>query len=161
RLDDGWQGGAVWRASDPPGPYARIDPLVPLGLGWLESQQPPTPERPPEPAAEPESAPAEDAGLPDDLDSGADLLSVTDSHLSWTVTLRLAHTLTGVAALPGRVVEGFETAGLVGRKLRLRLTHDGYELDPQDADQAIAVTRDGPQPRLTGIDWPLEFFPGI
>jgi hypothetical protein len=158
RLDDGWQGGGIWRASDPPGPYARIDPLVPLGLGWIESQQPPSAEPL---AAEPELMPADDVEPPDDLDSGADLLSVTDSHLSWTVTLRLTHTLTGVAALPDRVIEEFETAGLAGAKLRLRLTHDGYELDPLDADQAVTVTQVGPRARLTGIEWPLEFFPGI
>ena len=160
RLDDGWQGGGVWRASDPPGPYARIDPLIALGLGWIESQQPPVAEPPP-PAAEPELTPVDDVEPPDDLDSGADLLSVTDSHLSWTVTLRLAHTLTGVAALPDRVAEEFETADLVGAKLRLRLTHEGYDLDPQDADQAVTVTRVGSRARLTGIEWPLEFFPGI
>jgi hypothetical protein len=155
RLDDDWQGGGVWRASDPPGPYARIDPLIPLHLGWAESQQPPEVQPPPQPAAEPELAP------PDDIDSSADLLSVTDSHMSWTVTLRLAHTLTGVAALPARVVEELEAAGLVRAKLRLRLTHDGYELDPQEADHAVTVTRSGPRARLTGIEWPLEFFPGI
>ena len=115
---------------DPPGPYARIDPLIPLGLGWIESQQLLAAEPPPQAAAEPELTPVDDIELPDDLDSGADLLSVTDSHLSWTVTLRLAHTLTGVAALPDRVVEEFETAGLVGTKLRLRLTHDGIRTRP-------------------------------
>jgi hypothetical protein len=160
RLDDGWQGGGVWRASNPPGPNARIDPLVPLGLGWIESHQPPAAEPLP-PTAEPELAPVDDIEPPDALDSGADLLSVTDSHMSWTVTLRLAHTLTGVATLPDRVVEEFEAAWLVGAKLRLRLTHDGYELDPQDADQAVTVTWVGPRARLTGIEWPLEFFPGI
>jgi hypothetical protein len=159
RLDDGWQGGGVWRASDPPGPYAPIDPLVPLGLGWIESQKPPDAELP-QPAAEPELAPVDDVE-PSDLDSGADLLSVTDSHLSWTVTLRLTHTLTGVAALPDRVVDEFQAAELVGAKVRLRLTHDGYELDPQDADQAPTITRVGSRARLTGIEWPLEFFPGI
>ncbi len=160
RLDDGWQGGGVWRASDPPGPHARIDPLIALGLGWIESQQPPA-EPPPQPVAEPELTPIDGVELPDDLDSGADLLSVTDSHLSWTVTLRLAHTLTGVAALPDRIAEELETAGLVGAKLRLRLAHEGYDLDPQDADQAVTVTRVGSRVRLTGIEWPLEFFPGI
>ena len=161
RLDDGWQGGGVWRASDPPGPYARIDPLIALGLGWIESQRPAAAEPPPQPAAEPELTPVDDIEEPGDLDSGADLLSVTDSHMSWTVTLRLAHTLAGVAALPGRVVEELETASLVDTKLRLRLTHEGYDLDPQDADQAVTVTRVGPRARLTGIEWPLEFFPGI
>jgi hypothetical protein len=160
RLDDGWQGGGVWRASDPPGPYARIDPLIALGLGWIESQQPPAAE-PPQPAAEPEPIPVDDVELPDDLDSGAELTSVTDSHLSWTVTLRLTHTITGVAALPDRVAKELETVGLIGAKLRLRLTHEGYGLDPQDADQVVTVTRVGSRTRLTGVEWPLEFFPGI
>ena len=44
RLDDAWQGGGIWRASAPPGSYAHLDPLVPLGLGWTESQPPPAPE---------------------------------------------------------------------------------------------------------------------
>jgi hypothetical protein len=160
RLDDGWQGGGVWRASDPPGPYARIDPLVPLGLGWIESRQPTAADPLAPLAAQTQPVPAGAVEAPDDLDTGADLVSVTDSHMSWTVTLRLTHTLTGVAALPDRVAEEFETARLIGTKLRLRLTHDGYELDPQDADQAVSVTRFGPRARLTGIDWPLEFFPG-
>lgn len=151
RFDDPWQGGGVWRASLPAGQYAGIEPLVPLGLGWLESRQPP--------AAVPVQAGAD--LLPDELDSGADLLSVTDSHLSWTVPLRLAHTLMGMVALPDRVAGEFETAGLVGARLRLRLNHDGYDLDPQDADQAVTVTRAGLRMRLTGIQWPLEFFPGI
>ncbi len=161
RLDDGWQGGGVWRASDPPGAYARMEPLVPLGLGWIESQQPLVAEPTSQLSAEPALPSVNDVEPPDDLDRGTDLLSVTDSHLSWTVTLRLAHTLTGVAALPDRVIEEFETAGLADAKLRLRLSHDGYELDPRDADQAVTVTRLGLRACLTGIEWPLEFFPGI
>ena len=77
-----------------------------------------------------ELAPVDDVDQSGDLDSGADLLSITDSLISWTLTLRLAHTLTGLAALPDRVVEQLEAAGLTGTKLRLRLTHDGYELRP-------------------------------
>jgi hypothetical protein len=162
RLDDPWQGGGVWRATTPPGPYATLDPLVALGLGWSERPTAePDAEHPPEgPAAEPGGEP-EAHDPPDDLDAGADLLSVTDSHLSWTVTLRLAHTLAGVSALPDRVVEELEAADLVGAKLRLVLAHDGYDLDPHEATQAVEVTRVGPRARLTGIGWPLEFFPGI
>lgn len=157
RLDDGWQGGGVWRASDPPGTYAGFDPLTPLGLGWLGSQKQPVAV----PAAEAELTPIDEADQSGDLDSGADLLSITDSHLSWRVTLRLAHTLSGIAALPDRVVEALQIAGLIGAKVRLRLSHDGYELDLQETDQAIAITSACSKTRLTGVEWPLEFFPGI
>ena len=155
RLDDGWQGGGVWRASDPAGPYAGIDPLVPLNLGWTESQLPRVP------APEPQREPGEGGEPQEELDSGADLLSVTDSHMSWAVTLRLAHTLSGVAALPDRATEEFETAGMVGAKLRLRLSHDGYDLDPETADQAVTIALTDGRARVAGVEWPLEFFPGI
>jgi len=149
RLDDGWQGGGVWRASDPPGAYAGIDPLVPLSLGWTECQLAPQP------------APGESIGTHEELDSGADLLSVTDSHVSWRATLRLAHTLSGVAALPERVAEEFRTTGIADAKLRLLLHHDGYDLDPESADQAVTITSVDGSVRMAGIEWPLEFFPGI
>jgi hypothetical protein len=149
RLDDPWQGGGVWQATNPPGPYARIDPLVAYGLGWLDSL--------PGPADQPDP-PVPDE---DDLDVGATVLTVTDSHLSWTVTLRLAHTLAGVAAVPDRVAQELTSHGLVGAGLRLQLRHDGYDLEPDEATQAVAVTRSGRRLRLTGLAWPLEFFPGI
>lgn len=149
RLDDPWQGGGVWRASNPPGAHASVDPLVPYGLGWLESA----------PAVVADAEP--DADYLKDVDEPADVLAVTDSHLSWTVTLRLAHTLAGVAAVPDRVVEELDAAGLVGAGLRLVLSHDGYDLDPTEMTQAVELTRDAGRIRLTGVTWPLEFFPGI
>jgi hypothetical protein len=148
RLDDPWQGGGVWQATAPPGPHATVDPLVPYGLGWLDSQPPPPPEL----------DTAEGTG---DVDTEPDLLSVTDSHLSWTVTLRLAHTLTGVSPLPERVVNELAAAGHADRPLRLMLTHDGYDLEPTDAVQAVSVGHVQGRMRLTGVTWPLEFFPGI
>ncbi len=148
RLDDPWQGGGVWRASIPPGPHATIDPLVPYGLGWLDTRPPPPPE-------------LDSADAARDLDSGADVLSVTDSHVSWTVTLRLAHQLAGVAPLPERVTHELSVAGLIGTTLRLVLAHDGYELDPADATQAVTVAAADGVTRLTGVAWPLEFFAGI
>ena len=148
RLDDPWQGGGVWRASIPPGPHATIDPLVPYGLGWLDTMPPPPPE-------------LQSDDVADDVDSGADLLSVTDSHLSWTVTLRLVHILGGVAALPDRVVDELSAAGLAGVTLRLVVAHDGYELEPAVATQAVTVATVDGRTRLTGVAWPLEFFPGI
>ena len=159
RLDDGWQGGGVWRASDPPGPNSRIDPLIALGLGWVEGHESTAAKSQAETKREP--VPVDNFEPLDELDSHAGLLSVTDSQMSWTVTLRLAHTLAGLSVLPERVVEEFEVAGLIGAQLRLRLSHDGYELDPEDADQTVTITRVGPRTRLTGIEWPLDFFPSI
>jgi hypothetical protein len=160
RLDDAWQGGGIWRASSPPGPYANLDPLVPLGLGWAES---PPPVLDAEETTEPTEPETSNGTEPHDepCDSAANLLSVTDSHISWTVPLRLAHILIGVAVLPKRAVEEFEEACLVESGIRLLITHDGYGLSQEEADQAIVVTHADGRTRLTGIEWPLEFFPGI
>ena len=49
----------------------------------------------------------------------------------------------------------------VAPRLRLLLTHDGYELDRSQAQQNTDTQLHGPRPQLGGIDWPLEFFPGI
>ena len=159
RLDDAWQGGGIWRASTPPGSYAHLGPLVPLGLGWAESQQPPAPEV--EEAAElPSQEPSGETETPDESAATAALLSVTDSHISWTVPLRLAHILNGVAVLPDRAVTEFEETRLVGSGLRLLVTHDGYGLSQEEADQAIRVTLADGRTRLTGIAWPRNTSPG-
>ena len=147
RLDDPWQGGGVWRASMPPGAHSTVDPLVSYGLGWLES------------APSPEGLLRQDLGL-EELEP-ADVLAVTDSHLSWTVTLRLTHILNGVAVVPDRVADELESAGLVDAGLRLVLTHDGYDLDPTEATQSVILKRDRQRIQVATVAWPLEFFPGI
>ena len=166
RLDDGWQGGGIWRASNPPGPYTAIDPRVPLGLGWSESQpRQIVIEQPVDAADAGQPAEAEeDVALPDDLDSGIRLLSVEDSHLSWTATLRLQHILAGTAALPERIVGDLQSAGLIGANMRLVLDHptrDGTGLEQSEAVQDVDVMLVGHRARLAGVDWPLAFFPGI
>ncbi|GAA3813218.1 hypothetical protein GCM10022226_37410 [Sphaerisporangium flaviroseum] len=147
RLDDTWQGGGVWRASYPPGPYADVDPLTPLGLGWLGQL--------------PDAPPEELVDEPIDETDDSTLLSVSDSQLSWTLPLRLSHTLQGTAPLPKRVAEEMTYFGLADAAVRLRLRHDGSEFAPADAEQEVRVERTGAALRLTGVDWPLEFFPGI
>jgi hypothetical protein len=137
RLDDPRQGGGIWRCSFPAGPYAQTDPLIPLGLGWLETLPP----------------------IPDDsliTEPAIDeQLTVTDSQVSWTMPLRLWHIRKGLAPLSERLTDQ------LARSLRLRLTHDGYDLDPDEADQKVTVERTGRGLWLSGIAWPLEFFPGI
>jgi hypothetical protein len=138
RVDDVWQGGGVWRVSHPPGPHAGLDPLLPLGLGWLESL-PPT-------AAG--SLPT-DESFPDDL-------TVTDSQIDWTAPLRLRHHVEGVLPLPPRLFDELEEG-----EIRLRLRHDGFDLELDEADQTARIERTEAGLRLAGVAWPLEFFPGI
>ncbi|WP_431897997.1 hypothetical protein [Nonomuraea sp. bgisy101] len=139
RLDDLRQGGGIWRVSHPAGPHAGLDPLLPLGLGWLESLPP--------------------AADEDDLvtkPEGEERLTITDSQVDWTSPLRLRHHSEGRLPLPERLASEL-TAGAV----RLRLSHDGYDLDPDEADQAVCVEYREGHPYLTGVCWPLEYFPGI
>jgi hypothetical protein len=163
RLDDGWQGGGIWRASNPPGPYTAIDPRVSLGLGWSESR--PRQEVTEQAVNAVDAVDAEEpVALPDDLDSGIRLISVQDSHLSWTATLRLGHILAGTAALPERIVGDLQSAGLIGANMRLLLDHptrDGTGLEQGEAAQDVDVMLAGHRARLAGVDWPLAFFPGI
>ena len=81
RLDDGWQGGGVWRASDPPGPYAAIDPLVPSASAGRKPASSGGSGAAAERHRHRRSHDDESWNSPDDLDSGIRLLSVTDSHL--------------------------------------------------------------------------------
>lgn len=164
RLDDPWQGGGVWRAEHPGSTYARVDVTQPLGLGWRSSL--------------PDQTPAVGAGLTaesqqtlklmpelelvedDESDDDATLLSVTDSQVSWTQPLRLSHQLDGRLPLPQPVVGKMRMSG-GAPTLRLLLTHDGYQLSRSLAQQNTVTELFGPRPQLGGIDWPLEFFPGI
>ncbi|GAA1018944.1 hypothetical protein Aple_025220 [Acrocarpospora pleiomorpha] len=139
RLDDSFQGGGIWRMSFPGGTHATIDPLRPLGLGWIGSL-PPIPEQEP-PLAEP---------VPDER------LTISDSQVSWTVPVRLWQLREQVMPLP-RLPEGERLPAL----LRLRLNHDGHQLEPEESDQNVLVVCDRDELRLTGICWPLEYFPGI
>lgn len=148
RLDDAWQGGGVWRASLPAGPYASANPLLPYGLGWLESL--------PFPALDEQQQDAEIFGVTD-----SQLLAISDSHLTWTASLRLSHLLAGTVPLPPRVAEEIEASGLLGAPMRLLLRHDGCDLDAAEETQDVGCTRSTRGLRLSGVAWPLEFFAGI
>lgn len=157
RLDDAWQAGGVWRSTTTPGIEVTIDPLTPLGLGWAGTL--------PSPAADEPAAAAEDEAETEPApDAVPDLLGIDDSHAAWTVPLRLSNLLTGTLPVPARVAVSFGEQGLAGSSLRLALTHDGYDLDPDEANQSVTVPTeipDGAAVRLEGAQWPLEFFPGI
>ena len=165
RLDDPWQGGGVWRAEHPGSTYARVDVTQPLGLGWRSSLPAQTPSVGGGPTPEPEQTllmpePEPELVEDDESEDDAALLSVTDSQVSWTQPLRLSHQLDGLLPLPQPVVGKMRMSG-GAPMLRLLLTHDGYELSRSQAQQNTDTELFGPRPQLGGIDWPLEFFPGI
>ncbi|MFI7707486.1 hypothetical protein [Nonomuraea sp. NPDC049480] len=139
RLDDARQGGGVWRVSYPAGPHASLDPLLPLGLGWLESLPP---------VADDDLWAAEPAA--------EERLTITDSQIDWTTPLRLQHHTEGTLPLPARL-----TGELKEEAVRLRLKHDGCDLDPDEADQMVSVEHRQSGLSLAGVCWPLEYFPGI
>jgi len=162
RLDDPWQGGGVWRAEHPGSTYARVEVTQPLGLGWRSSLPAQTPSVGVGPTPEPEQTlmPEPELMKDDESDDDAALLSVTDSQVSWAQPLRLSHQLDGRLPLPQPVVGKMRMSG-GAPTLRLLLTHDGYELSRTQGQQNTATELFGPRPQLGGIDWPLEFFPGI
>jgi hypothetical protein len=165
RLDDPWQGGGVWRAEHPGSTYAHVDVTKPLGLGWLTTLPTILPDEPPavpgDRVDEDEAAPEPEAPQPEpDDDGGLNELTVTDSQVSWNQALRLTHLLEGRLPLADLISVHMRDAGLAGVHLRLILTHDGYDLDPAEATQTVNADLFG-CPQLTGVAWPLEFFPGI
>ena len=89
-----------------------------------------------------------------------DLISHRQS-LSWTVTLRLAHTITGVAALPDRVAKELPDGRPSRRKASPAAHPRGIQPGPAGCRPGRRRDAVGPRARLTGVEWPLEFFPGI
>jgi hypothetical protein len=156
RLDDPWQGGGIWRAEHPGSSYARVDPTQPLGLGWQSS----LPDQAPPPGLSLSPEPETEFAESDLMDGGVVALSVADSQVSWSQALRLSHQVDGRLPLPEQVVAQIRMSGGIAR-LRLWLAHDGYQLDRGQAQQDARTELHGARPQLSGIDWPLEFFPGI
>jgi hypothetical protein len=151
RLDDSWQGGGIWRAEAPGSAHALLDPTVPCGFGWAQTLAPPVPPaavEPPAPEPEPED------GYEDELD-------VSDSQISWTVALRAAHIDAGRLTLPQPAAHVLISDRRDGTRMRLLLNHDGYQLAVTDATQMATAELHGSPAVLTGVSWPLDYFPGI
>ncbi|WP_347059734.1 hypothetical protein ABC795_04620 [Blastococcus sp. HT6-30] len=154
----------------PAEPPAETDvPAEPVSVFTPQSEPEPDvePEPAPEPTPAPELAPEPTPALTpvlsppvDDENTHADDLVVTDSQVTWTQALRLSHLLEGRLPLPDRIGTQLRDAGLSGVRLRLLLTHDGNELDRDEATQDVASEL-FPRPQLQGVEWPLDFFAGI
>ncbi|MEQ0558183.1 hypothetical protein ABJI51_03800 [Amycolatopsis sp. NEAU-NG30] len=151
RLDDYWQGGGLWRAEAPGSAHALLDPTVPRGFGWAETLAPSLPPAAIEPPAL-ESEPED--GYDDELD-------VSDSQISWTVALRAAHIDAGRLTLPQQAAHVLISDRRNGTRMRLLLNHDGYQLDVTDATQMAIADLHGSPAVLTGVSWPMDYFPGI
>ncbi|SEH03928.1 hypothetical protein SAMN05444920_14820 [Nonomuraea solani] len=163
RLDDPGQGGGVWRAEHPDSKYVQIDVTEPLGLGWLSTLPPKSELARPEPQPDPilELGPELIMVQPESEDAGGlGELTITDSQITWTQALRLIHLLEGRMPLPAAICTQMRDAGLSGVRLRLMLSHDGYDLDSAEATQTVETDLFA-NPQMTRIEWPLEFFAGI
>ncbi|SFC82834.1 hypothetical protein [Streptomyces aidingensis] len=107
----------------------------------------------------PDQQPAYEWPEDEDLDD-CRLVSVADSQISWSQSLRLSHTVEGFLPIPARILKKApdlpeETS------LRLVLRHEGHGLDPDDTDHDTTLESHRGQYRLTGFEWPLIFYPGL
>lgn len=162
RLDDAWQGGGVWRTERPGSTHILTDIAEPLGLGWTSTlpAQPLPGLRETPPQAEVEGLPIADL-LEEDADEGPCDFTVTDSQVTWTHVLRLAHQNDGRLPLPAPIVAQLRTVDRPGVRMRITLRHDGYLLDPAEASQLAESNLHQSHPSLDSISWPLEYFAAI
>jgi hypothetical protein len=191
RIDDRWQAGGVWRAQRAPVPtyVLEVDPLHPLGLGYREArrgedgverelsrdaspsggttkdlttgpvtdeqagdQQGGKPEQEAEARPDANAEPGESDPERDGSGLGIVVDHLDDSLAVYTVALRGSHLDDDELPLPEEL-----GARLSGGPLVMELHHDGGQL--LDAEKVQRVERgDG---KLTGIQWPLNFYVGI
>ncbi|MFE1320900.1 hypothetical protein [Kitasatospora phosalacinea] len=165
RLDDMSEGGGVWRSRRPGAEETAGDPLVPSGLGWRAVARPPVPPVPGPAGADPvvtPDRPAVDAPLGAVGPAVPDLLQVSDSEIACRIPLRLTHLVNGSLLLHPLIAAGLRRLLRPGgTPVRLELDHEGGEIDEQQRVQDVVADLAGAPARLTGIDWPLTFFPGI
>ncbi|MER6148160.1 hypothetical protein [Streptomyces hirsutus] len=166
-LDDAFEGGGIWRSHHPGSDEADgSDPLVPAGRGWLDTENAaaaPTADasdRAVEPEPEPE-APIAEQSVPDESIGVAHYLRITDSEICWQVPLRLAHLMEDRFPLDQRVLDGLDWLGTGTRPVRLELGHPGGTLDASEEVQEVTLDLAGETSQLRGIEWPIDFFPGL
>ncbi|MEU5015171.1 hypothetical protein AB0G35_33840 [Streptomyces sp. NPDC021749] len=157
-LDDAFEGGGIWRSHHPGDAEVSGHPLTPAGRGWASTTAtPPWQEQEQEQEQEPVDSP-----LADDADLGpSELLRSSEKEIVWRLPLRLAHLIDGFLPLRSPVVE--ELRATFGRQatMRLELTNPGGALDEGEAAQTTIAELGDSDGRLTGVVWPLDFFPGL
>ncbi|MCJ1680030.1 hypothetical protein MTF65_22330 [Streptomyces sp. APSN-46.1] len=172
--DDPWQSGGVWRAEyradESPAATCPEVPQTPSGRGWAESRSPaaPSPQlesSEPDTAVAAVSAPTAGDGelWPGDHGLGDPVRGpVRRDRALWTQPMRSRDLSGGYLPLPQDVLAGLALVGAPsearGAHVQLSLTHDGQDLPPFQATQDALLDEEG---RLTGLEWPADFFPGI
>lgn len=179
-LDDSFVLGGIWRAHHPGSEEPDGDPFLAAGRGWRDAVQPPAAEgtydvgHPVRPlqeisvgadaqpvAVETEAAEPVDDPLRDDAHLGGPREGrITDSEVAWQVPLRLGHIVEGRLPLRLIVRDLLEYLG-AGDRARLELVHPGGEIDETEAVQDVELALTGETGDIRGIDWPIDFFPGL
>ncbi|QXE38163.1 hypothetical protein KQY30_31995 [Streptomyces sp. GMY02] len=155
-LDDAFESGGVWRSHHPGAPEPSGDPLIPAGRGWASTLPP---EAEPEPCVDLEPV---DLPLADDTSLGSgELLRSDGTDVVWRAPLRLTHLIDGWFPLPPEAVRDLCRSHDRYPTLRLELRHPGQTVDEKEAEQVVTVELGHEALRLTGILWPLDFFPGL
>ncbi|MEU2955156.1 hypothetical protein ACIOUE_30070 [Streptomyces xanthochromogenes] len=159
-LDDIFESGGVWRSHHPGDAEEPGDPLAPAGRGWA-STLPPTPG--PEAAADPEAEiDPVDLPLADDAVLGpGELLRNDAKEITWRSPLRLAHLIGGWFPLHSHVAHELRRSHGSRLAAHLELDHVGQTLAEREAAQDVTAELSGETGRLTGIQWPRDFFPGL
>ncbi|MGV9320213.1 hypothetical protein [Streptomyces sp. NPDC003660] len=157
-LDDAFECGGIWRSHYPGAPEPSGDPLVPAGRGWASTLPP---DSDPHPEPDVDLIPV-DLPLADDTSLGSgELLRSDGTDVVWRAPLRLAHLINGWFPVPSEAVRGFCLSHDRCPTLRLELGHPGQTVNEEEAEQNVTVDFGHEAPRLTGILWPLDFFPGL
>ncbi|MET8980501.1 hypothetical protein ABZX85_33325 [Streptomyces sp. NPDC004539] len=142
-LDDAFESGGVWRSHQTSDVEGMGDPLSPIGHGWASTVQG-------------VSFPV-DLPLADDAVLGpSELLRSDAGEIVWRVPLRLAHLIDG--CLPLHPVAAEELSSVFGPSAVIALVLDhGAEV----TEQTVLAELGDNAGRLTGVDWPPDFFPGL
>lgn len=182
-LDDGFESGGIWRSHHPGSEEADGgDPLTPTGRGWRDTVNPPAPRRAEEqpqrvPAEEPAEAlqaetpivdvppvdaPLADLRLTDEEEIGTrNYLRIDDSELCWQQPLRLAHLMEDRLPLNRMVRDALGHLAVGTLRVRLEIRHPGGMIDPSEEVQEIALDLTEEIGMLRGVQWPIDFFPGL
>ncbi|MGW5763387.1 hypothetical protein [Streptomyces tendae] len=168
-LDDAFECGGIWKSHHPGSDEADgSGPLVPVERGWLDTMNTAAgtttdaPDRTeiPEPEPAPE-APIASQVVPDEPIGVPSYLRITDSEICWQVPLRLTHLMEDRLPLNPRVLYGLQRIGAGTRPVRLELSHPGGTLEASEEVQEVTLDLAGETGQLRGIEWPIDFFPGL
>ncbi|MEO3765383.1 hypothetical protein [Streptomyces sp. B5E4] len=157
QLDDFLEGGGIWSSQYPGDSEASIDPLTPAGRGWASSL---TDTTTPSPRGA-EAAPVDDP-LTDDADLGpVELLRATEAVVVYRQPLRLAHLAEGYVPLHPLVAEELRPSNGRREVVWLAIEHRGPQSGEAGKAQKTFAEVTGRFPRLVGVTWPIDFFPGL